>query len=207
VSPRPYRLGRREAGTEKTQARILAAARRLLLRPRGLAEFSIDAVAREAGVARMTIYYRFKSKRGLLEGLFHDLAARGQMSDLAGAFRQADPLAALKEFIAVFTRFWSSGRLVIRRLHGQGVLDPELGEALSEREERRREGLRVLVKRISEKNGLPEWTSFNDLVDLLFTLTSFETFDELARGKRRPQDVAALIGRLATAMIAKSAPR
>jgi AcrR family transcriptional regulator len=205
VSPRPYRLGRREAESEKTRARILAATRRLLLRPRGLAEFSIDAVAREAGVARMTIYHRFKSKRGLLEGLFHDLAARGKMSDLAGAFRQTDPLAALTEFIAVFTRFFTSGRLVLRRLHGQGVLDPELGQALSEREEWRREGLRVLVKRIAEKPGLPEWASFDDVVDLLFTLTSFETFDALARGKRRPPAVAALIARLAVSIVAKPA--
>jgi AcrR family transcriptional regulator len=203
VSPRPYRLGRRELESEKTRARILAATRRLLLRPRGLAEFSIDAVAREAGVARMTIYHRFRSKRGLLEGLFHDLATRGKMSDLAGAFRHPDPLDALKEFIAVFTRFWTSARLVIRRLRGQGILDPELGQALADREEWRREGLRVLVKRISERPGLPEWASYDDVVDLLFALTSFETFDALARGKRRPPDVAELLTHFAASIFAK----
>lgn len=197
MSPRAYRLGRREADTEKTRARIVASARRLLLNPRGFAEFSIDAVAREAGVARMTVYYRFGSKRGLLQGIFDDLAARGGMSELREAFRNPDPLAALSEFVSVFTRFWTSSRVLLRRLHAQGVIDPTLGEALREREERRREGLRVIVKRISEKEGRPKASAFDDVVDTLFTVTSFETFDSLARGKRRPKDVAALVQRLA----------
>jgi AcrR family transcriptional regulator len=178
-----------------------------LLSPRGFAEFSIDAVAREAGVARMTVYHRFGSRRGLLQGIFDDLAARGGMSELRDVFRNPDPFAALSEFISVFTRFWTSGRVVIRRLHGQGVIDPNLGEALREREERRREGLRVIVKRISEKEGRPRAAAFDDVVDALFTLTSFETFDSLARGKRPPRDVAALVYRLALAAIRGEPPR
>jgi hypothetical protein len=81
------------------------------------------------------------------------------------------------------------------------VIDPTLGEALRGREERRREGLRVIVKRISEKEGRPKAAAFDDVVDMLFTLTSFETFDSLARGKRRPKDVAALVHRLALAAV------
>jgi AcrR family transcriptional regulator len=172
-----------------------------MLRPEGLAAFSVDAVAREAGVARMTVYYRFGSKGGLLQGIFDDLAARGGLRHLREAFRQPDPVEALSEFISIFTKFWRSGRVVIRRLHGQGVIDPELGEALREREERRREDLRVIVKRIAEKGGLPSEGSFDDVVDTLFTLTSFETFDSLARGKRRPRDVAALLQHLALAVV------
>jgi AcrR family transcriptional regulator len=176
-----------------------------LLSPQGFAEFSIDAVAREAGVARMTVYYRFGSKRGLLQGIFDDLAARGGIRELRDAFRQPDPVAALAEFISVFTKFWRSGRVVIRRLRGQGIIDPELGEALREREERRREGLRVIVKRIADERGLPKGVSFDDVVDALFALTSFETFDSLARGKRRPQDVSGLVQRLALAVLRKRA--
>jgi AcrR family transcriptional regulator len=197
MSPRPYRLGRRQAAGEKTRAQIVAAARRVLMAPEGPAAFSIDAVAREAGVSRMTVYYRFESRRGLLEALFDDLAARGRMDRLAGAFRHADPVDALSEFISVFIGFWTSGRLLIRRLNGMGTMDPELGEALRTREERRRHGLDVLVRRIAEQRGLPPPMTLGDVVDLLFALTSFETFDALARGTRRPPDVAALIRLLA----------
>lgn len=204
MSPRPYQLGRRQAAGEETQARIVAAARKVLMRPEGPAAFSIDAVAREAGVSRMTVYYRFESKRRLLEALFDDLAARGGLHKLAGAFQQPDPLRGLKEFIGVFTGFWTTGRLLIRRLHGMGAMDPELGEALRAREERRRQGLNVIAQRIAGKGGLPASMPIDDVVDILFTLTSFETFDALARGRRRPEDVATLVQRLASATLGKT---
>src|SRR5262249_35010278 len=70
MSPRPYRLGQRQAAAEQTRARILAAARELLVASAGFSGFSVEAVARQAGVARMTVYYQFGSKPGLLEALY-----------------------------------------------------------------------------------------------------------------------------------------
>jgi hypothetical protein len=63
------------------------------------------------------------------------------------------------------------------------------------------------VKRISEKEGRPKAAAFDDVIDTLFTLTSFETFDSLARGKRRPKDVAGLVDRLARAAVRGELPR
>ena len=40
---------------------------------------AIDAVARQAGVARMTVYYQFESKKGLLEALLDDTHDVGLM--------------------------------------------------------------------------------------------------------------------------------
>src|SRR5262249_819910 len=125
MSPRPYRRGRRQLTTEQTRARILAAARELLMAPEGFAGFSIDAVARQADVARMTVYYQFGSKIGLLEALSDDLAARGEMERLPEAFQQPDPLDALMLFIALFGHFWASDRLVTRRLRGLATVDPD----------------------------------------------------------------------------------
>ncbi len=48
----------------------------------GLFGFTVDAVAREAGVARMTVYYQFGSKAGLLEAIFDSLAVRGGAEEL-----------------------------------------------------------------------------------------------------------------------------
>ena len=64
MSPRPYRLGQRQVAADETRSRILNAARSQLEEE---ASFSIDAVARRADVARMTVYYQFGSRRGLLE--------------------------------------------------------------------------------------------------------------------------------------------
>src|SRR5438093_8445964 len=125
MSPRPYRLGQRRVAAEQTRTRVIAAARELLTASGGFTGFTIDAVAQPAGVARMTVYYQFGSKAGLLEALFDDLAARGGMDQLPAAFSRADPLDALAEFIAIFCRFWASERPLIRRLQGLAALDPD----------------------------------------------------------------------------------
>jgi AcrR family transcriptional regulator len=201
MSPRPYRLGQRQAAAEQTRCRILGAARKLLTARGGIAAFTIDAVARKAGVARMTVYYQFGSKVGLLEALCDALAIRGGIMQLAGAFARPEPLDALAEFIGVFCRFWDSDRLVTRRLHGLAALDPDLDEVLRGRQERRREGCRVLVRRLTDRHGRPLPKSFDEVVDVLHTLTSFESFDNLAGKARGSKEVAALTYRLARAAL------
>jgi AcrR family transcriptional regulator len=194
MSPRPYRLGQRQVAADETRARILAAARDQLAED---TSFSIDAVARRADVARMTVYYQFSSKRGLLEALFDALAARGGMQQLPSAFQKADPAAALNRFIDVFARFWSSDRIVLRRLRAMAALDRELEQVLRERNEGRRNGLRVVVSRLPARAG-----HIAETVDLLFALTSFENFDLLAGPDRTPEAVAPLIKRAAAAIVA-----
>ncbi len=200
MSPRPYRLGQRQANTEQTRARILSAARELLMESRGFSGFSLDAVARQADVARMTVYHQFGSKIGLLEALFDFLASHGGMEQLAGAFQQADPLTALDEYIRVFGRFWSSDRLVTRRIRALAALDPDFEHAVRERDEWRRKGLRVIVGRLAERYGRPA-TSLDEAVDMLYTLISFECFDTLAGPARSPEEVSPAVQRLAQAAL------
>jgi AcrR family transcriptional regulator len=197
---RPYQLGRRQEAADQTRARILAAARELLASDEGYAGFTIDAVARQAGVARMTVYYQFHSKVGLLEALSDHLAARGHMERLAAAFTRPDPLDGLDEFIATFAGFWSADRLATRRLRSLAALDPDFAQVVCARDERRRHGLGVLLGRLVASRGAPA-SSLDDLRDLLFTLTSFETFDTLAGPDRSPEDVAPVVTRLARAAL------
>src|SRR5438105_9369308 len=119
MSPRPYRLGQRQVLADETRSKILDAARTQL---ETQSSFSIDAVARKADVARMTVYYQFGSKIGLLEALSDSLAARGGMKQLANAFRRPEPLDALNEYITVFGHFWNAERLVTRRLRALAAL-------------------------------------------------------------------------------------
>ena len=144
MSPRPYRLGQRQVAIDETRARVIAAARELLVSA-DPGRFSIDAVAQRADVSRATVYYQFRSKLGLLEALFDSVAAAGGMAGLPGAFGQPDPLVALDDFIAVFGRFWGSDRLLHRRLRGLAAVDPDLGAALQARQEWRRNGATALV--------------------------------------------------------------
>src|SRR5439155_900293 len=111
MSPRPYRLGRRQGAIEKTRKRVLRAARDLL-------------------------------------------AVRG------GA---------------------------------------ELGDGFAARNQGRGEVVRAVVKRLTARYGRPAPDERAQVEEMLYTLTSFETFDTLAGPKRGLEEVAPAILQLARA--------
>jgi AcrR family transcriptional regulator len=200
VTPRPYTLGKRQAAAEETRSQIVAAARDLLGADAGAAGFSIDAVARAADVARMTVYHRFGSRAGLLEALFDDLAERGELARrLPAAFAEPEPLAALDAFVSAFGRFWSADRLLVRRLNALAVLDPEIAMGNRARQERGLHGARVVVGRLAECHGRPDPAALDEAATVLWVLTGFETFDALAGPDRSPIEVVPLVQRLVRA--------
>ncbi|HEU5382864.1 MAG TPA: TetR/AcrR family transcriptional regulator [Ktedonobacteraceae bacterium] len=243
MSPRPYRLGQRQTASEQTRTRIVAAARELLMSPGGYSTFSIETVARQADVARMTVYHRFGSKLGLLEALCDSLAASSGIEELGTAFQQPEPREALNRYIEIFGRFWDADRLIMRRLRALAALDPDVAQLMQTRDEWRRRGGRAIAQRLLAKEApsageirqenahgfssdesqasspgedckesfpghwfaggqaLPADTTFNELVDVLFLLTSFETFDVLAGSTRSPLEVVPIVQRLARAAL------
>jgi AcrR family transcriptional regulator len=196
MSPRRYNVEKRRADAEHTRARVIEAARELVASPNGMAGFSMEAVARQAGVARMTVYYQFGSKVGLLEAVYDDLAQRGLVASLRAVFEAPDALQALDELVSAFGRFWASDRLIMRRLRALAVLDPDF-EGARERDERRRNLFREVVGRIAEQYGQPDEASASRLVDVLTSLASFESFDALAGESGSPEDVIPLVQGLA----------
>lgn len=194
MSPRPYRAGeRRLAATKATRSKIVSAARDLLSNP-ATASFSIDAVAERADVARMTVYYQFKSKGKLLEALFDDVAARANMRDMRKVFRQGDPYKALNLLIEIFCRMWNAESSLLRRLNALAALDPDVDMALSERDEWRRKALGNILDR------LPGRQSRSGLVDLLHALTSFDTYKTIA-ANQNPKYVVRLLQKAAAALV------
>jgi len=195
MSPRPYQLGRRQAQIDESRRRVLDAARaRLGGKAHG---FSVDAVARHADVARATVYYQFGSKSGLLEAVCDDLAEEGGVSDLAGAFTAADLPSALREFAAVFGRFWAVDRAAMRRLRALAALDEDVAAVIGARDERRLQALTALLA----KHGSPP-----DAVRAVYALTAFETYDALA-GAADIRTAVPVVARLArTAVDGPSAP-
>jgi AcrR family transcriptional regulator len=199
MSPRPYDLGRRREAIDETRVKVLAAARELLVAPDGYARFTIDNVARIAGVARMTVYYRFKSKAGLLEALCDTLAMQSGMAGMmAEVFRHTQAQPALARFLLVLGHFYGTDRLLMRRLHGLSALDPEFEQVLSARNERRREGLRLLLKWCYSDR--PEgWVEAK--AALLHAITAFTVYDSLAGPAREPAEVAPLMLKLVQAAV------
>jgi AcrR family transcriptional regulator len=62
-------------------------------------EFSMDAVARQAGVTRQTIHKQLGTRAELLEAVFDRIAISGGMAEMAVAMRQADPVVRLRKFV------------------------------------------------------------------------------------------------------------
>jgi AcrR family transcriptional regulator len=207
MTPRPYKLGQRRVAAEQTRSRIVSAARELLADESGPLCFTIDEVARRAGVARMTVYYQFQSKRGLLEALFDHLANRGLMPHLRPIFHEPAPARALDTLVAAFTAFWHSDRIVLRRARALAALDAEVAASVRARDERRREHLRRILGRVYEQKGAVPATPLSSAVDVLHMLTSFETFDALLTGERSPDDVIRIVRDLAAAVLGRPAPR
>jgi AcrR family transcriptional regulator len=189
-------MERRRESTDENRQRILKAARELLASEEGT-RFSLEEVARRAGVARMTVYYQFDSLAGLLRALLDSLALAGGIDRLGDAFRKSDPLEALDEFVAVFIGFWESDRPVIRGLSALAVLNPEFAAVLDERYSWRRKGVRTLLERWAKQTGGSPLRDMEAIADVIYMLTSFTTYDMLARPGRSREQVAALVQELA----------
>src|SRR5262249_11419774 len=92
--------------------------------------------------------------------------------------------------------------LVMRRLRALANLDPDFEQVIRARDEWRRQGTSVIAQRLIDQLGPLAETAREELVDVLFTLSSFETFDTLAGPERNLEEVAPLVARLARAALA-----
>lgn len=171
---------RADAAAEKRE-RVIAAAAQFLRQETSVASFSIDAVAKAAGVTRLTVYNQFGSRRGLLEAVFDGIGERGGLVRLKTVMSETDPLKGLDKLVAIFCEFWASDP-AIGHLHDAMALDAEFAEAVMARNERRRYLLKKLMARIAE-NTAPA-SAQRDAVDVVFALTSCATFQALASNRK-----------------------
>jgi AcrR family transcriptional regulator len=202
VSPRRrYRLGKREASVARTRARILEAARAVLVHAdfRGL---SLDEVARTAGVTRVTIYNQFGTKVGLIEELFRDSGRRMKVLQVLAAFAQPDPRDALHALIRGNCRAWSRDRRVLQRVIALTVLDPAARRVLAYFEGRRRHDIEVLVARLAAARMLASRVAPARVTSAVLALTSFQLYDQLVTMGVAHAAIVELLTRMAGAFLA-----
>ncbi|WP_027544916.1 TetR/AcrR family transcriptional regulator [Bradyrhizobium sp. WSM2254] len=199
---RSYVSSVRASAAAETRERIIAAGARLLRKDASIANFSLDVVAKAAGVTRLTVYNQFGSRRGLLEAVFDDIARQGGLFELADAMALPDPRAALDRVVAIFCTFWAHDP-AIGGLNQAIATDPEFGNALVARNERRRELVTGLVTRITESRAAKR--AVQDAVDLIFVLTSYPTFATLSP-QRSTEEVCRLLQTACHAAVDASMP-
>jgi AcrR family transcriptional regulator len=184
----------------------MAAARRLLMARQNAKELSLERVAQLAGVTRLTVYHQFRSKTGLLESVYDDLARRGRIAEnLASAFQRVAAEDCLDAVIRAFLEFWGAERVAIRRLRAMATLDKTFAGVL-DRDQRRLAVMREVLRRIAAGRAQPllatEWKA-----QTLSMLTSFETFDALAGRTPDTKPVFLILRTMALAVIASRSDR
>jgi AcrR family transcriptional regulator len=188
-------MAKRQAAGSETRVRILEAARRLLANE-SKTDLGMEAVAQGADVSRLTIYYQFSSRAGLLEALFDHLAGRGNMHRVAEVFHEPDPGVALEKMVRTFVGFWASDPVALRRLRALSALDPEIARGVRARDARRPQIAREILKRTAAKTKQSS-TAVRIAADAIAMLTSFESYDALARAGQTEAEIVSTLTRLA----------
>jgi len=190
---RGYDLRKRLENMDQTRRAVLAAARRQL-EAQGYREMTMASLAKESGVTRQTIHNLFGSKRGVLETLFDSLALESGMERMREVMTQTSNDAILQEFVQIFCSFWKQNRLLIRRIHGIGAVDPDFGEIVRARNQRRIDAADRIVKRLKAGRA-------SDAGVALSALTSFEFYDTLTLAGKSDVEAEAIILKLASASL------
>jgi AcrR family transcriptional regulator len=172
--------GLRAAGVERTRRRILDAARRHLIET-GFHRLSLEDVAADAGVTRVTIYRHFESKLGLLDAIADDLNRQaGLVTAIHKAAEITDPVAAFTAMVNQLCRFWNSDPDLLRRLISLAVVDPEAQRVIADRERWRYQQIRAFVKRLAKADRLRLPFDVRRATAAIGAMTSFPACDELA---------------------------
>ena len=118
---------------EATRGQLIAVARRMFA-DRGYEDTSIEAVLREAGVSRGSLYHHFASKEALFEAVAEDVETTVGEQTIAATAGTDGPVAALRAGFLAWIRL--AGDPVVQRIlliDGPSVLGWERWRAMEER--------------------------------------------------------------------------
>lgn len=186
---RPYDLGKRLEQMSESRAAILRAAQAQLA-GEGYRRLTMASLADESGVTRQTIHNLFGTKTGVLEAVFDLIALESGMEQMREAMMLPPGDAQLARFVGIFCGFWAKNRMLLRRVHGIGAIDPEFGAVIEARNRRRLMAATRIVQGMSGDNGTRKAAT-------LAALTSFEFFDALVESCGNEAEAEAVVLQLA----------
>jgi AcrR family transcriptional regulator len=191
MATRKYEQRLRAEAAEDTRRRILDAVYELL-RAAPSESVSVDRIAQLARVARPTIYLVFGSRAGLFEALGGDLLQRGGFDRMLQSAAHPDAREGLRGGIRGVVAMYATHRDVLRALHSMAQLDAaSVGGSVHKMEQRRASGMAQVARRLADQRLLRQDTTVEAATDLLWVLTSFDSFDLLHTGRVLPIDTIA----------------
>jgi len=178
----------RSKQADETRARIAGAARKLIL-SRGFEAATIEAIAREAGVAVPTVYAVFGSKRRILTELVERAAFGPVFQKLIGeAEGLSDPVARLRLTARIARQVYDGERSESELLRKARVVIPELAAREEERNCGRYEAHCVTVDHLVRAGRLNPAISKQEARDLLWTFTARDMYRMLVVERKWSED-------------------
>jgi len=160
--------GKRPPGrprSEQSRLAILSSALKLLRRPGGFPDLSIEAIAADANVSKATVYRWWSNKATLVADAF-TAASEDELRFPDTGSVQSDMSLQMRRLIRIFRS--PRGKIVAALLAG-GQSDPALIEAFRERFlwPRRRQAYKTLQRGI-ERGELPRDSDLDLILDSLY---------------------------------------
>jgi AcrR family transcriptional regulator len=159
----------------------------------------MDVLAKEAGVARATVYEHFRSKRAVLDELASSISRTIVLDEQRTGL--SDPLLALRDMLGDVCRHWAEHE---ERMRGLRTLNALTGaehatDGVDEKQ------LKRLVEALQASGQLRSHWSTDEAVDALSALTSYSTYERLRRAPRTPDQVEAVLAKLAVSIVTPGA--
>jgi AcrR family transcriptional regulator len=192
---RRYKQRVRAEEAARTRMRIIEAVFERLRRRQPM---SVDQIARDANVARSTVYAIFGSQAGLFDAVGRELAERSGYARLVQAKYQPDVRDQVRAGLTAACEMFAANRDIYRALRSVAEL-PEM-------DAERANAMKRIARELKAQNVLREDLSVNDAEHILWMLSSFESFDELYtnRGLSTSRTIKLLLETTENALYAKS---
>ena len=189
IPKRSYNQKARAESAAETRRRVIEVTRDLLTRS-PLESVSLPAIAAEAGVARSTVYTIFGSREGLMVAVAEDLLERGGFARIGQALRGPDVVRAFEVSMDVAMELYSQEHEVSWALLSLAAVDRDASSAAARLNFGRRDGMRKIAQRMHDQGVLRDDVTVDEAADVLWLITSFETFGQLYRDRSlTPQQV------------------
>jgi AcrR family transcriptional regulator len=208
VSSAKTTVRHKAAGDPDTRHRICEAALRLIIRHGG-ADVTLASVAKAAGVSRQALYLHFADRAALFLAVVQYADEKRGVPEAVQRVQSAPTgVATIEELVAMQSRLnpeiWPLARLFesVRRS------DRAAEQSWQDRLASRLRGSRAIIARLSAEGALREGMDADVAADLLWTLTSLRTWEELVllRGWSASQYEERLTDTLLTLLVSRDGP-
>lgn len=181
VKPRRkvYESPARRERLDASRRRVVGVARRLF-GDRGYQATTVEAIAREAGVAVPTVYKNFGSKSAILRALVDTTINMRVPAEIGRVLAAGDPEARLRALAHMCVLLGGQAADVIAIVVAATGADPAISRCVDQQEDGRRANAERIARWLSSSDALRQDCTVEEARDVLWALAGPQTYRLLA---------------------------